>query len=66
MLTYQAAGGHGASQGVEGAAASVTTLGPCILRIDKHKKYKIWTDLIIDTKTKMDYMGITGNSKRLG
>ena len=34
--------------------------------MDKRKRYKIWTDWIKDAHTKIDYTGITVNSKRLG
>ena len=44
----------------------VTTLGLCILGIDQRKRFKNWTDWINDVETKMDYINITLNSKKLG
>ena len=32
----------------------------------KRKRYKVWIDWIKDAQTKIDYRGITVNSKRLG
>ena len=45
---------------------ALTTLGPCNLVMDKRKRLLIWTDWIKDTKTKIEYMELKGNSKRLG
>ena len=53
-VTFQAAGGLGAGQGGAGAAVAGTTLGPCNLKIDKRKRYKICTDWIKGANTKMN------------
>ena len=48
-----------------GAASVVGTMPPCRLGKDKLKRYKRWKDWIADADTKMSFLGITNEARKL-
>ena len=54
-----------AAGGAPGNAAAVGPMEPCNLGIDKVKRYKEFSDWLKEVETKMDFMGIVENAKKI-